>query len=193
MWSTEVADISSLHQKVSFLHFYVVMPIMFQFKKIDYICECEYIGSAIKYSQDINVYLFCTNCLFLVLFVLFLCHWPVKLDVLSRRVSLFYTNWLFPSHPGMKGSVFSLPVNYTIFRWHHTAKQGIWIRSRNGARDDMSNTCLTLDSGFFLQVSSFCSSTPPNSCEDLWLDLGNQTSRDVILFGYKLSMLAWFS
>ncbi|XP_044377231.1 uncharacterized protein [Triticum aestivum] len=30
--------------------------------------------------------------------------------------------------------------------------KGIWIRSRNGARDDMSNTCLTLDSGFFLQV-----------------------------------------
>lgn len=83
-----------------------------------------------------------------------LCHWPVKLDVLSRRVSPFYINWLFPSHPGMKGSVFSLQVNYTIFKWHHTAKQGIWIRGRNGSCDDMSSACAPCTLASTCKISS---------------------------------------
>nr|XP_040250790.1 uncharacterized protein LOC109764043 isoform X2 [Aegilops tauschii subsp. strangulata]XP_045086941.1 uncharacterized protein LOC109764043 isoform X2 [Aegilops tauschii subsp. strangulata]XP_045086942.1 uncharacterized protein LOC109764043 isoform X2 [Aegilops tauschii subsp. strangulata] len=44
------------------------------------------------------------------------------------------------------------PSKLHYFQVASYAKQGIWIRSRNGAREDMSNTCLTLDSGFFLQV-----------------------------------------
>lgn len=47
---------------------------------------------------------------------------------------------------------FSHPVKWSIFKWHHTVKEGIWIKSRNGACDGMSSTCSTLESDFFLQV-----------------------------------------
>ncbi|XP_044325801.1 uncharacterized protein [Triticum aestivum] len=47
---------------------------------------------------------------------------------------------------------FSHPVKWSIFKWHHTVKEGIWIKSRNGACDGMSSTCATLESDFFLQV-----------------------------------------
>lgn len=73
-----------------------MMPIMFlSLNLFNYICECEYISSAIKDSQDVNVYLFCTNCLVLALFVLLLCAfatdpWNWLMFFQEELVSLFF-------------------------------------------------------------------------------------------------------